>query len=149
MFQIREFKGDIIENINSFDAVCITTNGVVKQDGRLVMGAGVAKAFRNKFHNIDLSIGRKVLKNGNKCYRITSHNGTDIVTFPTKNHWKDNSCIIRIKLSCIELVELTNKYGWADVALPKPGCSNGGLSWDYVKEEIKDLLDDRFIIVDL
>lgn len=33
------------------------------------------------------------------------------------------------------------------VLLPRPGCGNGKLQWDFVKREIEDLLDDRVTIV--
>ena len=36
------------------------------------------------------------------------------------------------------------------IAIPRPGCSNGGLNWEIdVKPIIEPLLDDRFIIYSL
>ena len=67
-----EKKMNIIsaEAFNSFDAICFTSNGIVKKDGRLVMGAGVAKAFRDHFKDLDLAAGNAVKAYGNCCARI-------------------------------------------------------------------------------
>lgn len=113
------------------------------------MGAGVAKEFRDTFKDIDLKLGMNIIKEGNKCFRIIKHNNTDIVSFPTKNDWRDPSCIIRIKLSCIELMELADLNGWTNIALPKPGCTNGGLNWKDVEKEISKYLDNRVTIISL
>ena len=43
-----------------YDAICVTTNGVVKRNGELVMGAGVAKQFANKFANIQKFLVKKL-----------------------------------------------------------------------------------------
>jgi hypothetical protein len=143
----REMKADIIKDMHLFDGVCITTNAVIKANGRAVMGAGVAKLFRDKFRNIDLKLAKLISAEGNKCFYLHDHNNTKILTFPTKNDWKSDSCIMTIKLSCIELMKLVELHNLQNVALPRPGCNNGGLEWDYVKEEIRRYLDSRIIVV--
>lgn len=143
----REMKVDILKDINSFDGVCITTNGIVRSNGRLVMGAGVAKLFRDNFTNLDLKAGLLVKEYGNNCMLLEKYGGTKIFTFPTKLDYRDNSCIIRIKYSCVQLMNLIDLHNLVNVALPRPGCNNGGLNWDHVKEEIKELLDSRVVIV--
>ena len=40
---MKEVKGNIFNYIGIADAICVTTNGIVKKDGSLVMGAGIAK----------------------------------------------------------------------------------------------------------
>lgn len=55
-----------------------------------------------------------------------------------------------IKHSAEELVEITNEWGWQNVALPTVGCSreaHKGLDWLEVKKILEDILDDRFTIV--
>ena len=37
------------------EGVCVTTNGIVKQDGKAVMGAGIAKQA-NAFFHLDLRL---------------------------------------------------------------------------------------------
>ena len=40
---------NIFDNLHEFDAICVTTNGVVRPNGRLVMGGGIARMFRNRY----------------------------------------------------------------------------------------------------
>ena len=44
------------------DAICFTSNGIVKKDGKLIMGAGVAKQFRDRFFGLDQESGALVKK---------------------------------------------------------------------------------------
>ena len=52
------------------DFLCITTNGIVKKDGRLVMGAGIAKEARDRCVdiNLDLYLGSLVTEHGNHVF---------------------------------------------------------------------------------
>jgi O-acetyl-ADP-ribose deacetylase (regulator of RNase III) len=54
-----------------------------------------------------------------------------------------------IARSAVELAALATAQGWTRVALPRPGCGFGGLSWSEVKPAIEPLLDDRFLVVTL
>lgn len=132
------------------DAICFTSNGVLKKNACLVMGAGNAKAFKNKFNNIDALAGKLVFQYGNFCQEIKKYeylnNKFTIVAFPTKYHWKDNSNLALIEKSAKELVELANINGWKKVFLPAPGINNGKLSWDIVEKILSKILDDRFTI---
>lgn len=62
-----EIQGDFWdENIrldHTYDAICCTTNQVVKSNGRLVMGAGIARQFRDVYNGLDLEWGNR-LSNG-------------------------------------------------------------------------------------
>lgn len=141
------------DSIEHYDAICFTSNNIIKNNGALVMGAGVAKAFKNKIKDLDTKAGHLVKLNGNVCQVVMSLAGTKynsdtkIVSFPTKNHWRNPSDIKLIKRSAEKLMSLANEHGWKRVALPKPGCFNGGLSWDDVKDIIKPILDHRITIV--
>lgn len=42
-------KGNALDYIGKSDIVCVTTNGIVKSNGELVMGAGCALAFKKQF----------------------------------------------------------------------------------------------------
>jgi hypothetical protein len=136
---------NIFDNLDKFDTICVTTNGCIKSNGRLVMGKGIAKEFKDRYVTIDTVLGNLVNNSGNKCYFIQEED-INIISFPTKNNWRDKSDINLIKKSCLQLVDLADKYNLSRIALPRPGCSNGWLDWKYVKEEIKNLLDDRFTI---
>lgn len=144
---MRLKKIDILKNAFKADAICFTSNGVVKKDGSLVMGAGVAKAFKNTIPGLAQKAGSLVQEYGNYCQYIMDWNGTAILNYPTKHHWKDSSDIQLIKESANHLCHLTNDYGWGTVFVPAPGCGLGGLSFDKdVEPVLRNILDDRFII---
>lgn len=127
------------------DAVCVTTNGIVKSNGEAVMGAGIAKEADARY-NLAASLGKNLHMNGNHCYHMGSYDDKDIITFPTKNHWKDDSSLELIIQSCKELVSLTDVCGYSTVYLPPVGCGCGKLDWNTVEQAISPYLDDRFVI---
>ena len=129
------------------DAICVTTNGVLKRNGALVMGAGIALQARQMFPGIDAIAGPLVELRGNVVHPLWTANGTRIVSFPTKNNWLDQSSISLILRSAGQLVELADNNHWGRVLLTRPGCGNGGLSWVVVRKVIEPLLDDRFVVV--
>jgi hypothetical protein len=155
---MKETKGNILspEILNQADAICFTSNGILKKDDRLVMGAGVAKAFRDRFDGLDWDAAQSVKKNGNICQLVigiqdvkNSMKYHNIVAFPTKHHWRNPSDLELIKKSARELMDLVDKNCWTKVYLPRPGCSNGKLLWPKVKSELESILDDRIIIITL
>ena len=150
---MQEIKKDIWSFLNdpTTDAICVTTNGIVKANGELVMGKGIALEAKLKFPSLPKIIGDKIKLLGHKLHYISTLQTTTkpifIVAFPTKFNYKDSSDINLIKKSCTELVEFCNEMKLKKIYLPRPGCGNGGLNWEDVKKEISLLLDDRFIIV--
>lgn len=143
---MRERVGDIWRTIGLADAICITTNGIVKMDGTLVMGKGIAKEAADMFPGIDMNLGDKVRRFGNKPTIAAIRNGTRIVSFPTKNHWKDPSDITLITRSAEIIKELANGLKWQYIAVPKPGCGCGLLTWSMVKSALEPIFDNRFVI---
>lgn len=153
---MKEIKGDIFEQ-HYADAICVTTNGIVKANGELTMGKGLALEFKERYPSLALTLGRAVEKYGNivlvnKGWEMTSSNWDDtpgyhIVTFPTKNHWRDKASLSLIKRSAEQLVIATDRMGWKKVVLSRPGCGLGGLQWPQVKAVLEPILDDRFYII--
>ena len=152
---MKEVKGDILSRsiINQADAVCFTSNGIIKNNGRLVMGAGVAKVFKDTFEKLDWTAAYHVRNSGNICQVIdgfASENGNvDIIAFPTKRHWKDDSDLGLILRSARQLVSIANMRNYQRVYLPRPGCRNGRLDWKDVRPKLEEILDDRFYIITL
>lgn len=136
--------GDIWEQHQS-SWICVTTNGMLKQDGTAVMGAGIAKEAAERFPDLPKRLGENISKYGN---RLFIYRDMRIITFPTKHDWKDKSDLELIQKSCCELMEVALKFGIERISLPKPGCSNGGLSWDDVRPVIEPLLTNTVTIVD-
>jgi hypothetical protein len=129
----------------TFDATCFTSNGMVTGDGRLVMGAGIAKLFRDTFPGIDRLFGGLVKEHGNRCFMVTIE-GVNIVNFPTKHDWRDDSDLALIETSCRQLMELVHAHDLKKVRLPRPGCSLGRLTWEVVGPTIARVLDGRVVV---
>jgi len=127
------------------DAVCITTNGVLRRSGDGICGAGVARQARDRFPGLERALGSHLRSHGNHV-GVLIEGPTAVVSFPTKEDWRDRSDLDLVLRSCRELVALADERGWGTVALPAPGCGLGGLSWDRVRDAIAPILDDRFIV---
>ena len=142
-------NGDLWDFLKVGAVICITTNGVVKH-GRNIMGRGVAKDARDQYPDLDLQIGTLITTYGNRCFRVAmDDNQWTLVTFPTKHHWLDPADPKLIVTSAYQLVEMADKFGWAEVILPQPGTGNGGLKWENVEPLLIDILDNRFTVVSL
>ncbi len=125
------------------DLRCITTNGALRINGNAVMGKGVALEARKRYHEIEAILGTYIKKYGNHVFYL----GYNMISFPTKVHWKLNSDINLIKRSANELVVLLENNPAKRVLLTRPGCGNGNLEWSDVKVAIQDILsDNKFII---
>ena len=162
---MREVRGNLFTQ--DCDAICVTTNGIVKANGQAVMGAGVAKTAADLYPALPFVLGRALKDKGNRLHLLTKDRFTmvrlpepdsnlmqrkqlryDIVALPTKQHWRNNSDINLITVSIQDLILLTDKMGWKRVVMPPPGCGLGGLSWeDTVKPRLSSYLDDRFEVI--
>lgn len=139
---MKEIKGNLFD----FDTIVITTNGIVKRDGSLVMGAGLALEAKKRFKNIEFELGKLVKELGNIPHLINFDNKT-IISFPTKHHWKEDSDLQLITRSACLLVMLADLNNINNIYLPKVGCGKGNLNYErQVKSLLKNYLDDRFII---
>lgn len=150
---MKEVELNVFEHLQDFDVLCVTTNGIVKRDGTAVMGRGIARAAAYRWDYLPNALGTILTQKGNHValMGVALPRPTEtklwLVSFPTKNHWRDKSDIELITRSTWELVALVDSQNFQRVALPRPGCSNGGLAWEAVKPVIEPLLDDRFTII--
>lgn len=131
---------------NGTEAICITTNGIIKNNGRAVMGRGIALQA-DRLYNLGGKLAEHLRRNGNTAANLGCYNNVTMLSFPTKNHWRDDSDINLISQSAKQLVKLADELGLTEVYLPKPGCANGRLDWNDVKPVIESIFDDRFIVV--
>lgn len=146
---MKSGRGDIFKV--RADAICVTTNGVTRSDGRAVMGAGVARIAADRYPGIDKVLGLQIIAGGNHA-RVLHEGGVDpwsfesraIVSLPTKSHWLDPSPVELVMRSAGELVELADERGWESVITPRPGCGLGGLDWEELKPALEEIWDDRF-----
>lgn len=144
-----EITGNIFEQEDA-DVICFTSNGVVKSNGELVMGAGIAKAFKERWPELPKKFGQYVQMYGNYPYAIMGIWPKKwIANFPTKHHWKGISDINLIVDSAKRMVLMADADpGMKKIYLTRPGCGLGGLHWEaVVKPAIEKILDDRFVVV--
>jgi hypothetical protein len=145
---MKELIEDIFARVNDKStAICITTNGMIKKDGKLVMGAGVARLAKDRFIGCDEVLGALVKVRGNIVQQFW--NNPCLVSFPTKGNWQDLSTLNRIEQSTIQLLEWSNRNPvYKTIILPQPGTMNGGLQWQDVRPILtKVLTDDKFIVI--
>ncbi len=125
------------------DVRCITTNGITNANGLAVMGRGVALQAANRYPELKSHLGSSLRSGGNKVYYLPDY---DIVTFPTKHHWKQDADLQLIAKSAKELQIMTLYNDWKRVLLPAPGTANGRLSWDNVRP-ILEFLPDSIVVI--
>jgi hypothetical protein len=154
---MQELRGNynIFELPQNGEAICITTNGIVKADGNAVMGAGVALQA-NKMLKLSGKLGSYITQYGNRAFNLGKYQRNyfsnqatfTVFSLPTKHHWKEDSDITLICKSCEQLVEMCNKFCITRCYLPPPGCGHGNLNYETtVKPWISMILDDRFVVV--
>lgn len=160
---MRECTGNLFDL--AADAYCITTNGFVTTQGANPMGRGCAAEAKARWPGIQMVLGHQIQNFGNHVFMLTDRNEagewvlhtpgawTDhicpgaIISFPTKEHWKDPSPIKLIERSAEELVGLAHAFALETILIPRPGCGMGGLDWDEVRPMLHGILDDRFCAV--
>lgn len=153
MIELKANYWDIAEHYNVL--VC-TTNSVLKSNGELVMGAGIAKDFKNRYPDLPRFFGDGMRKNTTKIvngwpfYGIMSIidilDKQYLIALQTKYHYKDKSPLDLIVRSCEMLKEYCDNWNKNKILMTRPGCGNGGLKWEDVKPAI-NFLDDRFTVV--
>ena len=128
-------SGDMFEG--SYDVMVNTVNCVG------VMGKGVALGFKQRFPDMFRSY-KEACSRGEVApgklhvwdARPSVPYGLTIVNLPTKRHWRDDSRYEDVESGLVALREFLKDRGEVSVALPPPGCGNGGLDWKIVKEMV-------------
>jgi O-acetyl-ADP-ribose deacetylase (regulator of RNase III) len=144
---------DIWQALNMGVACCIPVNCIVKRNGELVMGAGLAKAFAQRFPVLPMMLGMTFQQLGAGVHVVRCSENTDVgcsirelISFPTKFAYSAPSDLMLIQASAKELLEVADTAGLKQVYLPKVGCGLGGLRWAEVFPILDEILDERFLI---
>lgn len=103
-----------------------------------IMGAGVAAQFRARwpgyFHDYQQICAAEALKPGKVAlHMMPDAPGRYIVSFPTKDHWKNSSSLTGIYRGLSSLAGFLREHNIGSVAMPALGCGLGGLEWEDVK----------------
>jgi hypothetical protein len=147
-------KGNIwTSRRQEYSWMAITTNSVIKPDGTLVMGAGIAKEALEYYPGIDKIFGEKISKICKPLgfYGCVAIPNRRILALQTKYNFKDKSTIELVKRSIHRLVDVIDftkiynidfSYQELIVHIPFPGIGYGGLNPKLVYEScLKDLPD--------
>lgn len=109
-----------------------------------VMGAGMAKEVAERYKGL-LYEYRRACKSGrltvNNLWNFKTRNGMNILCFPTKEDWRNDSKIEWIENNLKLLSETWEELGIDSIAIPKIGCGRGGLKWNDVSTLIYKYLD--------
>jgi len=101
-----------------------------------IMGKGVALDFKNRFGNVVMAPYRAACAS-----RIIRPGTTTLFMLPdrrywaalaTKDHWSNKSTLSWVETGLDQLASEAKRVGAKSVALPPPGCSNGGLTWHVI-----------------
>jgi hypothetical protein len=128
-----ETNGDIMDHWRAGAIIGITTNGFVKRSGQAVMGAGIAKSFRDANPGFDLALGRKLQVLGNEPMLFPDYR---VFTFPVKHNWWEEADLDLIDRSARIIAD---RYLGKRLDFVRPGTGNGKRSWE---KEVRPILQE-------
>lgn len=147
---MKEIKGDLWDHWGKPNTVIlITTNGYIKSNGEAVMGAGCAKQAAMKIPTLPRVLGNNIIRYGNNVNELlSSEDGLkpSVLSFPVKHNWWELADIELIKRSAKELLGYAEQCPHLTFILPRPGCGNGRLKWEWVKPILEFLPDNVEVI---
>jgi len=124
--------GELWSELGKSDLILVTANGVVDDDGNLVMGKGAAREARIKFPGIEKWAGKgiKQLRGFNKVIYGTmlspfNRKGTQIGMFQVKYHWKQPASLGLMRTSAVSLRRYSPRY--KRISMNMPGIGAGSL----------------------
>lgn len=122
-----------------------TGNSVIKNNGALVMGSGMAKQVRDRIPGIDLLLGKSITQR-NKQLRVYGfvHN-RKIGVFQTKIHYNEKSSDWIITQSTESLCTFARHHKDKKIHMNYPGIGLGGLTKEVVLPIIKQLPDNVYV----
>tara|TARA_B100000929_G_scaffold267890_1_gene236409 strand:- start:129 stop:1697 length:1569 start_codon:yes stop_codon:yes gene_type:complete len=128
-------SGDIVED--KAEVLVNTVNSRLSERGNPVMGAGVAKAFRDKWGDAVMKPYAEAIKSGElrpgRALLFDLPDGRKWAALATKDDWRDKSQMQWVESGLKELGEKLRDGGFKSVAITPPGCGNGGLDWKKVE----------------
>ncbi|SEO08074.1 O-acetyl-ADP-ribose deacetylase (regulator of RNase III), contains Macro domain [Mucilaginibacter gossypiicola] len=136
---IMYLKGNLLED--EAEALVNTVNCVG------VMGKGIALAFRHAFPDNYL-LYRAACVAGElqvgKLWVVSDFNlicgQKVIINLPTKKHWRNPSQYGWVEAGLQALAGYLQSNPVGSLAMPAPGCGNGGLAWSKVKPLVERYL---------
>lgn len=129
-------KGDMWSVFGSTDVFMITTNPIIKQDGSVVMGRGIALEAKTRFPSLPYDFADTLKNNGNLGVGyIGDYEYQRVYYFMVKDHWANQARLDIIQESVNQLIYYF-EFSDERVDLNFPGIGNGNLP----REEVLPLL---------
>jgi len=103
---------------------------------RGVMGAGVAKIFKQRYPEMFADYQKRCQDRTVKLgepYLWDDGSSPKVLNFPTKDDWRDSSLVEPICQGLDYLVAHYQEWGITSIACPALGCGRGGLHWDVIR----------------
>lgn len=100
-----------------------------------IMGKGLALSFKLKYPKYYETYQRQCKEGKIRLNFIKPYQAANklIISFPTKNHWRDNSNIDNIEAGILHLISFIIYWKVKSIAIPALGCGLGNLNWNVVK----------------
>ena len=107
-----------------------------------VMGAGLARAFRDRFPANYTAYRRFCNQRRLAPGKLFIHSEREriIVNLPTKKHFRDPSRLTYIRDGMTALAAAVGERGIDSIAIPALGCGLGDLRWRAVRPIIEDAM---------
>lgn len=126
---------------------------------RGVMGAGLAKAFREQYPGLEYAYKRACTSktlflgtcHGEPTRLFTWPRTKDqaIICLPTKDHWTEHSRLDGVTAGLLALRTELLAREWGSVALPMLGCGLGGLNREDVRAQMELVFLNTPILVEV
>lgn len=139
-------RGDMWTAFATADLFLITTNSVIRKDGALIMGRGIAKQARERFPGVAEALGQHIL---NTCGSLGEYGllisprwpTAKLGAFQVKRHFSQIASLELIRRSTAALCAWCSEHPDASVHLNFPGIGNGRLRCENVLPIISQLPD--------
>jgi hypothetical protein len=125
--------------IEPADWRCIPTTGATNDEGAAVLDVGVAKEAADRFHALDVDLGRLLTSRGNHVHEIRP----GLLSFPIKQYVWSGVSLQTLERSANELIEIV---GEAKTLLPRPPLGPNDPPWDEVAKVLSALPDNVIVI---
>ena len=144
---MKIIKDNIWSYLDKNIILIIPINLVVKLNGELVMGAGLALQAKNRYPGVAKDFGKEISIDNKIRPRFNTGNGW-LFGFPTKVHYKDDSNYTLVTTALQEIQKLAEKGYEHNFYVPLLGSGCGKLNYgDMLKLHIKYLLAPNITLV--
>lgn len=100
-------RGDMWSIFGKTDLFLITTNPIIRKDGAVVMGRGIAKEAKERFPKLPFDFANRIRQLRNhgpvRVNTIGRYDNQNIGFFMVKDHWAEEARLSIIEQSVAEL----------------------------------------------